>query len=70
MRRPWVTSSISPTNTFLVKAVAPGLPSAVYLVGVVYRLLRQPENLSSAHPKSSDCGSPYHKKNKIDVGKN
>lgn len=36
-------SLILHTNTFLVETVAQGLPSTVYLTGVVCKLLRQPE---------------------------
>lgn len=47
------TSSILPTNIFSVEHVAPSLLNAVYLVGVVCRLLYQSNDLLSAHPKGS-----------------
>lgn len=53
---------IEAKKVFWVKAIAPDLSSAVYLDGMVCRLLRQPKGLPSAHPKSSRCGFPVKKK--------
>lgn len=44
------------------ESIAPDLFSAIYLTGVVCKLLRQPEGLPSAHLKDRGCGFLRHKK--------